>query len=533
MPAGLRANAWRYTGERERGMPARYDFGVGVLDQARGTPLPVGDPAGVSDLHRRELTRRRSRVRSTRAPPIDRRASRLRNVPNAVAWPLRASEAALLSGTAVVFSYATIAQGAFSWPQESFFVASLLVLGFVAPSGAFRDLARGWMALGILAGGTMASVAWNGWSTASRPAFASIAAAVAALAIGRGFVLAGRRRFLLELFTAIGALEATVGLFAVAFHLYPWAMRAQGIWRLASSLTYSNAAASLLLLTLPASLLLLRERRGTASTRASIAAFLILTALFATASRAGGIAAGVMIACMSMFGARLLLRAAVRPALGAAIAGACFVPSMVSGARPDLAMGGIIVGALIAIPVGRVKSAPRLLAVATLSALVLVPVLALSGGYARMVSARVAPGSEDRVRTWSAAWNQALDHPVFGTGPGTFTLIERVDGQRERVDYAHNEFLQVFAETGAVGAAGLLTALVVLGAWARQIRPRGAHPTTTHERAVWGTGVAVCAAFAVHGSLDFVWHVPLLVAIAFGWLGVAVTRPPRARGGTS
>jgi len=69
-----------------------------------------------------------------------------------------------------------------------------------------------------------------------------------------------------------------------------------------------------------------------------------------------------------------------------------------------------------------------------------------------------------RLPIWRAAITMALDHPIFGHGWGSFDFL--VDGYREAptgldTSYAHNDYLQVFAETGVVGLAFVLWLLAL------------------------------------------------------------------------
>ena len=84
-----------------------------------------------------------------------------------------------------------------------------------------------------------------------------------------------------------------------------------------------------------------------------------------------------------------------------------------------------------------------------------------------------------RLALMAAAWRVGLDHPLFGSGAGTYGIYapERIShdfyervldmkGIRARVvvSDAHNEFLQVFAELGALGVLAF-AAVPVSAAW--------------------------------------------------------------------
>jgi O-antigen ligase len=424
---------------------------------------------------------------------------------------------------AAILGYGVFAQGAFYWDQLSFFAAGLLVCALMMKSGADRDFSPALIGLSMLAAALLASAAVNKWPSEARIPAATLAAAAGALALGRGVIRSGGRRMLIEAIACIGAGVALAGLIGVAFHAFPWGMKAQDIWRNASTLTYSNAAGALYMLALPAPLWLERERRSPVYRAMS---FLCVAGLLTSLSR--GAAAGVALAAVlaAVSGGLPLLRAAIRPGIGAAVASAGFIPSIVSDhAQPLPALIALAAGAAIAVlplhPSERRPRPARALAAAAGVALILAGGFIVSPSTNRLVDARIGRRSQDRTRTWRAAYEAGLKRPIFGTGPGTFEVAELVEGRILLTRYAHNELLQAFVETGAVGVAAVLGAGGLFGVWAWRRRPSRADP----ERVVWAAGFVACAGFFLHGMLDFMWHIPALVAVTFVWLSVATTRP--------
>lgn len=59
-----------------------------------------------------------------------------------------------------------------------------------------------------------------------------------------------------------------------------------------------------------------------------------------------------------------------------------------------------------------------------------------------------AGGDSDRFRYWLAAWKMISDHPFFGMGVGTFMANFSKYLPGVNVSYAHNCYLQIWAETG-------------------------------------------------------------------------------------
>jgi O-antigen ligase/Flp pilus assembly protein TadD len=130
-----------------------------------------------------------------------------------------------------------------------------------------------------------------------------------------------------------------------------------------------------------------------------------------------------------------------------------------------------------------------------------------------------------RLSIWKSALKMMLDHPWFGVGLGQFEYfspryafpVESHWAKYGRVaENAHNEYLQVGAETGVMGLAVWLAALALLGAWFLK--------TTRGRKAVEKRDlvpiVAALAALCAHAAVDFVFHVPplalLLVLLAAG-----------------
>jgi O-antigen ligase len=109
---------------------------------------------------------------------------------------------------------------------------------------------------------------------------------------------------------------------------------------------------------------------------------------------------------------------------------------------------------------------------------------------------------------------------VLGVGPGHFLLhYQAGDGRGPLLArYAHNEYVQTLAVLGVVGLAVLLAAGAGTAAALRRAR-RG--PSDLR----WAGVVAGLSAFAVHSSLDFLWHVPALPLVAAVLLGSALPQP--------
>lgn len=120
---------------------------------------------------------------------------------------------------------------------------------------------------------------------------------------------------------------------------------------------------------------------------------------------------------------------------------------------------------------------------------------------------------------WRGALEIFADHPVLGTGPGTFGAAYSAY-QREAGAYArdpHNLYLQAAAEMGVVGLAALLTLLVSMGlVWRRLLRRAR---DEEEYSLVAGIGLGLLA-FLLHNAVDMDWSFPAIPAMAFAFAGV-------------
>jgi O-antigen ligase len=317
---------------------------------------------------------------------------------------------------------------------------------------------------------------------------------------------------------AVGVLAAVTGWIGVAWRLEPWALE-DDTWRAATTITYPNAAAGLLvpLALLSVARLVARPR----SPLAALATCVLLVGLGATQSRGGALALVVgAVVLAGLLGPRAVVRAASPPALGAAIALAGLAPSFAAGSppRPGLAAAALAAGLTVAVGVRAVRRR-------SIRAAVLLGACALAVSYgvdrgAPSIHSRLTLADRGRGAEASAALQQAADRPVTGVGPGQarFTWTTS-DGRIASVRYAHNEYLQVLAELGAVGLIALLAFFAAVG---RAVsRGRAAAPSPE----VFAGAVAGLVALAVHSGFDFPWHVPAVPLAGALLAGVAMPPP--------
>jgi O-antigen ligase len=177
---------------------------------------------------------------------------------------------------------------------------------------------------------------------------------------------------------------------------------------------------------------------------------------------------------------------------------------------------------------------------AALGSLSLIPLGVLVGvwwmGIDPLVSRLQAPGelpaTADQVAR-NVIWKNTLmlvrERPLTGSGLGTFQIAyTRVDTSNgvNRVEQAHNDYLQLLAETGLVGF-GL--GMAWLGWFFRRVR-QGFRRRSEERRAMEWTyvhlgAVSGCVAGLVHACFDFNWQIPSNAAYFVVLAALATTTP--------
>jgi hypothetical protein len=437
---------------------------------------------------------------------------------------------ALLLLVALVVAIA--AQGAYYGGGQRV-VAVVLLLVLLA---ALR--ARPWPSDDALLPPVWAGTALAAWVAVSAAVAGDLTAALPLIALLTGVMVVllavrrltwGQRDALAAAVLAVGALTAVTGWVGVAWRITPWALEDQGLWRAATTLTYANAAAGLLV---PLTLFAVARLAGRPSVLATVGACLLLVGTGATLSRGGALALAVGAAVLAtLLGPGPTLRAAGPPTVGAAVALAGLAPSMPASLppRPALAIAALVVGVSVAVGAARLYRRPLAVGLAT-AALAACVVLVVDGraadAAATISSTRLVIASPDRAAAARAALRIATERPLTGAGPDRAVLIWVQDNRRVTGRYAHNEYLQVLAELGFVGLA-LLLALLASLAWTVW-RGRPYAPST----AVWAGAIAGLAALAVHSAFDFLWHLPAIPLAGAVLAGLVLPTPIDQEGGT-
>jgi len=437
---------------------------------------------------------------------------------------------ALLLVVALVVAVA--AQGAYYGGGQQVLAVVLLLVLFAALR------ARSWSRDDALLPPVGTGAALAAWTAGSATVAGDITAALPVIALLAGVVVVlvavrrltgGQRDALAAAVVAVGGLVAASGWVGVAWRVTPWALEDQGLWRAATTLTYANAAAGLLVPLASLAVARLVTRPGVP---ANLAAWLLLVGAGATLSRGGVLALAVGAAVLAtLLGPGRTLRATGPPTLGAVVALAGLAPSMPASSppRPVLAAAALMVGVGVAVGASHLPS--RLLALG-LALVVLAAGAGLAvggrGGDAAATGAgtRLNVASPDRVAAARAALQLAAERPLTGTGPDRAVLTWVQNSRRVTGRYVHNEYLQVLAELGFVGLALLV---VLLASLARAVWRGRPHAPST---AVWAGAAAGLGALAVHSALDFLWHLPAIPLVGAVLAGLVLPTALDQEGGT-
>jgi O-Antigen ligase len=417
----------------------------------------------------------------------------------------------------VALAAAVVGQGAY-YAAGQWLVTALLVAALGAALWAQRwskaDLRLAVLAAGAaLAAWTVLRAALAGDAAKAGPTVAMLGGLAIVLLIGRRLTQP-QREAMTAAMVAIGALATLTGWVGVAWHIRPWAITDQGLWRAATTLTYANAAAGLLA---PLALVALAQLAARPrSALATMTACLLLVGVGATLSRGGALALlGGAVVLVWLLGPRPVLGAATAPLAGGAIALAGLVPSMPANgpARPTLAVGALAGGLAVAAGLARLSTRARVGVLGIIAIVVAAAMLLQADPVTRAAHGiggpRLTVVSADRAGALGAGLRLAAKHPLIGVGPGQASFIwATAEGRTVIGRYAHNEYLQVLVELGIIG---FLLLLVLLAAITRTVwQARAASPSL----AAWAAIAAGLVALALHSALDFLWHIPAIVLTA-------------------
>lgn len=156
------------------------------------------------------------------------------------------------------------------------------------------------------------------------------------------------------------------------------------------------------------------------------------------------------------------------------------------------------------------------LAVAVAVAFVFLPSDALIHRFADLAATDEVT-ADGRAGMWSETLDMIQDYWLLGCGAGAFRsafVAYRLSSPMNQISYAHNDFLQHWAELGLFGFGVALAAIVVL--WARTIRRFGMEPDPD-KRYLAAACLVSIHSLALHSLVDFNLYIPAN-AFAFCWI---------------
>jgi len=133
------------------------------------------------------------------------------------------------------------------------------------------------------------------------------------------------------------------------------------------------------------------------------------------------------------------------------------------------------------------------------------------------------PSLSSRATGWAGIVKMIKDHPLFGTGPGTFAVVftqYQPSGLTLRYFNAHNDYLQVISEAG-------LPIIPIIGWMIIAFYRKGFEKLNNPSRLVRGTTIGAMSgvtAILIHGIFDFNLYVPAN-ALLFTVLAAIVVLP--------
>lgn len=161
------------------------------------------------------------------------------------------------------------------------------------------------------------------------------------------------------------------------------------------------------------------------------------------------------------------------------------------------------------------KAAPVLLTIAVLAIAIYLPPDKLISRFGYLTAGN-GIAAHSRLPLWRDTAQLIREYPLMGVGLGTFEapfLKQKTSDPMLLDQYAHNDYLQVLAETGVIGFMLLCWALVTA---LRSCWPR--RPPTQIDAALSAGAFGAVTAIALHSLTDFNLSIPANATIV-AWIG--------------
>jgi O-antigen ligase len=140
----------------------------------------------------------------------------------------------------------------------------------------------------------------------------------------------------------------------------------------------------------------------------------------------------------------------------------------------------------------------------------------------------------DRVEVSQNTFKLWHDYPLVGTGGGSFHSVYphyRPDSINAYYDHAHQDYLEIAADTGIVGL-GLLGSMVLMSMGAALLAMRRRNDPLMRGMAF--ASVMGIIALLIHSTVDFNLQIPanaatFMVILALGWIALSLEKKERSK----
>lgn len=146
----------------------------------------------------------------------------------------------------------------------------------------------------------------------------------------------------------------------------------------------------------------------------------------------------------------------------------------------------------------------------------------------RFDAERLAADDTVRALTREATWQGALAYWPLGSGLGSYAWVfprfQAPEVGRFLLDLAHNDYLQLFMETGALGLVAMALALALMGRRTLQLFSAGRGTWSSADRLAVACGLGLLATL-LHAWVDYPFRIPANAMLAAFLLGVFLRQP--------
>ena len=196
---------------------------------------------------------------------------------------------------------------------------------------------------------------------------------------------------------------------------------------------------------------------------------------------------------------------------------AAFILTQSRGAWVSLGFALLIMLLLMVI---RNKSRARIVIILTLAIVAAVSLIYFAGDMMSSRIATITAAGEDedvssgRFKIWQGAIGMIKERPLIGVGIGNFDAgfyRYRPEGFNARAVYAHNDYLHMAAEMGII--APFIMLWIFIAAIRNGFRKKDTSPYA------FGCVIGILS-LALHGMVDFNFHIPANMILFTVWLGI-------------